>query len=138
MSSVFAKSRRNRQIERAFGPADPKEVLELIGSDALDLLGKAQVLTLLARLEECLHRHPLSHNLRLFTIKVYRSVGRLREQDQLLATSIALYPESPLLLCELLNARGRSLTQAERTELESREAELRRRTGLPPAKNVVS
>lgn len=107
---------KQKQVDKAFGPADSSELLLLISS-ILPALPQDE---LLQQTEGALTRYPLSHNLRVFAMAVFDDGGRFSARDALLARTLGLYPDSPILLQLLLKYRGQEMAGEERAAIEMR------------------
>jgi hypothetical protein len=93
----------HKKLERIYGPPDIEEsYLNL--TNRLAEVGSQEPERLKELLEALHNRFPLSHNARLLLFRGYSELDLKGEAFKHLATALALYPESPLLLQTLLSA----------------------------------
>jgi hypothetical protein len=120
----------DKRIAQMFGPADPSDVLWAISRDLPRVADAGDPDALRAFIDSSIAASPLSHNLRIAAIAAFRHAGMNSAGNDLLTRTMALYPESPIVLKFYLNAFDGRLLPAEADSVRSRLGVLFRKSGL--------
>ncbi len=112
-------------MRQVFGPEDSAELLRELSN--ITNLQPGQVVS---RLTLLLKRFPLSHNLRYALFLALLESGESAEAWKLMAATVALYPDSNVLLRALLKHSEDGLDPESTTLLQDRAAKTEAHLGL--------
>lgn len=97
----------NVKLESIFGPSDNDELVSWLAAIAANARLPED-----AELKALLAQYPLSHNLRVFAVSLYRELNSSNRMYELMIETLCLYPRSPIVLGLALQMLGKEQPSA--------------------------